>query len=193
MGLPFAPQPSDVWREDGSRTPRQLFEELYSELRAKARIIIRGKHPADGASPTSLVHEAFLRLRRSETLNINDDCHFIALAALTMRRIIIDRAKTVRAEIHGGGFTPERLTEDQVSIKRDPEELIAIDQALDHIAERKPRAAQVGELLVFASLGVRETAALLDVSRKTVQRDIDELAAELRVLGYGNSGPTASV
>jgi hypothetical protein len=73
---------------------------------------------------------------------------------------------------------------DRIQLNRDPEELIAIDQALDHIAIKKPRAAQVGELLVFVGLGLKEAAALLNVSQKTVQRDIDDLAIELHLLGY---------
>ena len=166
-------------------SPKELFNRLYTELHAKARQIVRARHRLDPASPTSLVHEAFVRLRGSEGLEINDDSHFIALASLVMRRIVIDRARSIRSERHGSGNAHMPIRSDQIELNRDPDELIAIDQALDHVAMKKPRAAQVGELLVFAGLGVKETAALLNVNRKTIQRDIDELAIELQSLGYG--------
>ena len=173
---------------EGTSSPKQLFDRLYTELHTRARQIVRARHRLDPISATSLVHDAFLRLRASESLDINDDQHFVALASLMMRRIIIDRARSIRSERHGSGKADEPIRGDRIELNRDPEELIAIDQALDHIAGRKPRAAQVGELLVFVGLGVKETAALLNVSQKTVQRDIDDLAIELHLLGYEKKG-----
>lgn len=171
-------------------SPKQLFDRLYTELHARARQIVRARHRLDPTSPTSLVHNAFLRLEASENLDINDDQHFLSLASLVMRRMIIDRARSIRSQRHGNGSTHEPIRSDHIELNRDPDELIAIDQALDRIAINKPRAAQVGELLVFVGVGVQETAALLNVSRKTIKRDIDELAVELHVLGYGKQETT---
>jgi len=152
--------------------------------------MIRARHRLDPQSPTSLVHDAFLRLEASESFDINDDQHFLTLASMVMRRIIIDRARSIRSERHGSGNIHEPIRSDHVQLNRDPDELIAIDQALDLIAAKKPRAAQVGELLVFVGIGVQETAVLLNVSRKTIKRDIDELATELHLLGYGKQETT---
>jgi RNA polymerase sigma factor (TIGR02999 family) len=132
-------------------------------------------------------------LEGSETLDINDDQHFLTLASMVMRRIIIDRARSIRSERHGRGSVHEPIRSDHVELNRDPNELIAIDQALDVIAVKKPRAAKVGELLVFVGIGVQETAALLNVSRKTIKRDIDELAIELHSLGYGKQETTVEL
>jgi RNA polymerase sigma factor (TIGR02999 family) len=171
-------------------SPKQLFDRLYAELHARARRIVRARHRLDPKSPTSLVHDAFLRLEASESFDITDDQHFLTLASMVMRRMIIDRARSIRSERHGSGNIHEPIRSDHVELNRDPDELIAIDQALDCIAVKKPRAAQVGELLVFVGIGVQETAALLNVSRKTIKRDIDELAVELHLLGYGKQGTT---
>jgi RNA polymerase sigma-70 factor (ECF subfamily) len=171
-------------------SPKELFDRLYTQLHARARQIIRTRHRLDPTSPTSLVHDAFLRLEVSEDLDINDDQHFLSLASMVMRRLVIDRARSIRSERHGSGNTHEPIRPDNSELKRDPDELIAIDQALDRIAGKKPRAAQVGELLVFVGTGVQETAALLNVSRKTIKRDIDELAVELHLLGYGKHETT---
>jgi len=171
-------------------SPKQLFDRLYTELHARARRMIRARHRLDPQSPTSLVHDAFLRLEASESFDINDDQHFLTLASMVMRRIIIDRARSIRSERHGSGNIHEPIRSDHVQLNRDPDELIAIDQALDLIAAKKPRAAQVGELLVFVGIGVQETAVLLNVSRKTIKRDIDELATELHLLGYGKQETT---
>jgi RNA polymerase sigma-70 factor (ECF subfamily) len=174
-------------------SPKQLFDRLYTELHARARRLVRARHRLDPESPTSLVHEAFLRLEGSETLDINDDQHFLTLASMVMRRIVIDRARSIRSERHGRGSVHEPIRSDHVELNRDPNELIAIDQALDVIAVKKPRAAKVGELLVFVGIGVQETAALLNVSRKTIKRDIDELAIELHSLGYGKQETTVEL
>jgi RNA polymerase sigma-70 factor, ECF subfamily len=172
---------------------RVLFEQLYDALHARARLLVRAKHRLDPIGPTSLVHDAFLRLRRSETLNANDDSHFIALASGTMRRIIVDRARRIRAEKHGGGVELAPIGGDEIALTRDPLELIAIDQALDSLAAARPRAAQVGELLIYGALKPSEIAALLEVSTKTVQRDITELEEHLRAAGFGGQrNPTHS-
>jgi RNA polymerase sigma-70 factor (ECF subfamily) len=166
-------------------SPKELFDRLYTELHARARRIVRARSRLDPKSPTSLVHDAFLRLEASENFDINDDQHFLTLASVVMRRIIIDRARSIRSERHGNGNIHEPIRSDHLELNRDPDELIAIDQALDVIAVKKPRAARVGELLIFVGIGVQETAALLNVSRKTIKRDIDELAMDLHLLGYG--------
>jgi RNA polymerase sigma-70 factor, ECF subfamily len=174
-------------------SPKLFFDRLYRELHGRARQILRARHRLDPMSPTSLVHDAFLRLEASESFDINDDQHFLFLASMVMRRMIIDRARSIRSQRHGSGNTHEPVRSDHIQLNRDPDELIAIDQALDRIAIKKPRAAQVGELLVFAGVGVQETAALLNLSRKTIKRDIDELAVELHLLGYGKQESTVKL
>jgi RNA polymerase sigma factor (TIGR02999 family) len=180
--------------DPGSATncSRVFFEHLYDALHARARQLVKAKHRLDPIGPTSLVHDAFLRLRRSETLDANDENHFIALASGTMRRIIVDRARRIRAEKHGGGVDLAPISENEISLARDPVELIAIDQVLDSIAIEHPRAAQVGELLIYGTLRPSEIAAILDVSTKTVQRDMAELEEHLRAAGYGRKRNSSS-
>jgi hypothetical protein len=147
-------------------SPKLFFDRLYRELHGRARQILRARHRLDPMSPTSLVHDAFLRLEASESFDINDDQHFLFLASMVMRRMIIDRARSIRSQRHGSGNTHEPVRSDHIQLNRD---------------------------LVFAGVGVQETAALLNLSRKTIKRDIDELAVELHLLGYGKQESTVKL
>lgn len=168
-----------------TNSSRQYFEELYGALHDRARSVVRTKHHLDPMGATSLVHNAFLRLQQSETLNVQDDHHFIALASLTMRRIVVDRARKICLSKNGGGLTPSELNENVVVLERNPEELIAIDQILTRLALTKPRLAHIGELLIFSSMRISEIAPLLGISTKTIQREVEELESLFREHGYG--------
>jgi len=98
--------------------------------------------------------------------------HFLAIAAQAMRRVLIDYARTRNRKKRGGGQTPEML-EDDVAFLTDEtaDELLALDDALERLAQANERAAHVVEQRFFAGLTLEETAEVLDVSLKTVQRD----------------------
>lgn len=173
-----------AWQHGDKAKADVLFERLYDELHRLAGQIVRGKNSKDTISPTGLVAEAYLRLEQSETLAINDRQHFFALAGRVMRRIIIDRAKHIHTDRQGGEAQRCEVNEHLQSFDRSPEDMIALNEALEHLSGVHPRLVLVAELLVFGSLRLVEVAAVLGVSRKTVQRDIDEIGDQLKRLGY---------
>ncbi len=170
----------------GERSAQDLlFERLYADLHRLARGASQGKHPKDTISATGLVAEAFLRLEGAERLNITDRKHFFAITSRAMRRIVIDRARALRASKAGGEIEHVTVEDGMMaSLERSPEDLLAIDQALEQLAVVKERLVLVAELLIFGGLGLKEVASSLGVSRRTVQRDIDEIGDELKRLGY---------
>ncbi|MCC6242454.1 MAG: sigma-70 family RNA polymerase sigma factor [Gemmatimonadaceae bacterium] len=177
---------------DAQRWTEHLAPELYAALKSLARDQLR--HEADGHTlgTTALVHEAWLRLSASHNLPLDDRPRFFAMAATTMRRILVDHARKVRAEKRGGGavavsleFVDAMLTNEQA------DELVALDDALARLAIVDARAARVVEMRFFGGLTEAETARALDISPKTVQRDWrvarawlwKEVARDLGILG----------
>lgn len=154
---------------------------VYNELRALAGAQLRDERTGHTLGATALVHEAYVRLADRERLDPKDRSHFFALAAQSMRRVLIDHARARRRQKRGQGqnLVPldeiEHLVGDQAA-----DELIALDEALDRLAIASPRAAQVVERRFFAGLTLEETAESLATSLKTVQRDWIQARAWLR-------------
>jgi RNA polymerase sigma factor (TIGR02999 family) len=97
--------------------------------------------------------------------------HFVAVAARTMRRLLIDHARRKAAEKRGGGWARVTLGDAEREVIEDPDQYLALDAALEELAQMDPRAAQVVELRFFGGFGMDEIARHLDVSRRTVQDD----------------------
>jgi RNA polymerase sigma factor (TIGR02999 family) len=120
------------------------------------------------------VHEAFLRLAGLERMQWRDRQHVLAMAARTMRRVLIDYAEQRRAHKRGGGEIAVPLDELEgtaVVVDRHADELHALDEALERLAEVSPRLSQVVECRFFVGLSIEETADALDLSVSTVKRD----------------------
>jgi RNA polymerase sigma factor (TIGR02999 family) len=147
----------------------ELFRAVYSELRRMARRAMQGERPAHTLQPTALVHEVFVRLV-GEQIPWSSRGHFFAVAATTMRRVLIDYARSLGARKRQPGKRVDLDAALLFTRERGPE-LIALDEALTRLEARYPRACQVVELQFFAGLTPAETAAALGVSLKTVQRD----------------------
>lgn len=150
----------------------QLLPLVYDELRALAGAQLRDERTGHTLSATALVHEAYLRLAERDRLEAKDRSHFFALAAQSMRRVLIDHARARKRLKRGMGrdAVPLDAVEDLVGDQA-ADELIALDEALTRLAEASPRAALVVERRFFAGLTLEETAETLDTSLKTVQRD----------------------
>lgn len=149
----------------------QLFGRVYDELRRLAHVV-RGGRAGDTLNTTALVHEAYLKLASAKTLEVRSRPHFFALAARAMRQILVDAARRRLAQKRGGD-SPPTVTLDE-SIFQDPlrpSQLVALDDALARLDAIDPRRARVVEHRIFAGLTADETAALLGVSRPTVERD----------------------
>ena len=149
----------------------QLIPILYEDLRRLARQRLRHERHALTLGTTALVNECYLRLIETRQLDVDGRNGFLAAASETMRRVIVDYARTRNRLKRGGGRAAIPI-EDVEPWLSDTEaaEVLAIDEALDRLQQLDARAAKVIELRFFVGLSLEETARVLDVSVKTVQR-----------------------
>lgn len=158
-------------RGGNERARSELITLIYDELHRMAARYMRSERPNHTLQATALVHEAYLQLSRQQDANWQNRAHFLAVAATTMRSILIDYARARGAEKRGGGQPKLSLEESLVLTAGRREELLALDAALHQLAEFAPRESRVVELRYFGGLSVEETAEVLQVSEKTVKRD----------------------
>jgi RNA polymerase sigma factor (TIGR02999 family) len=164
-----------------------LFSATYEELRRLASSV-RRSDPASTLSPTTLVNEAWLKLRNSPELASLSRVHFKRIAARAMRQVLIEAARRRKAGKRGGGQIALVTFDDALDQPvTGAEELLALDDALEALARIEPRQAIMVETRFFGGLDVAETAELLGVSEATVLRDWRAarawLAHELRRAG----------
>lgn len=148
-----------------------LMPLIYAELRRLAGGYMRRERPDHTLQATALLHEAYLKLVEQRAVNWQSRAHFFGIAAQLMRRILIDHARAHLRQKRGGEQQKVSLDEAVVFSEDKSEELMAVDQALDRLAQLDPRQARVVEMRFFAGLSVEEIAAVLGVSPKTVKRD----------------------
>ncbi len=147
-----------------------LFSATYEELRRLAASVGRLR-PGETMSPTVLVNEAYVKLARTLSLDPESRLHFKRIAARAMRQVLVEAARHRSARKRGGGRAMVTLDESMAGETRTPEEILALDAALEELAELNPRQSRVVEYRFFGGLDVRETAELLEVSESTVERD----------------------
>jgi len=148
------------------------FEELYDELRDLARGQMLREAEGHTLTPTSLVNEAYLRLAGQRNISDANRTRFLGAAAQTMRRVLVDHARARLRDKRGAGARAVPLEELEEFLSDDEAaEVVALDDAMNRLAELSPRSAVVVEQRFFAGLTLDETAELLGVSVKTVQRD----------------------
>lgn len=150
-----------------------LFPSLYQELRRLARSRLAGGGRPTLLDTSALVHEAFMRMQRDGGVQLKDREHFMAYAATTMRSIVIDFVRRRKAERRGGDaehVTLDTLAAEQIGAASD-DEILAVHEALEALAEIDARLVKVVEMRYFAGLSDLEIAAALDVTDRTVRRD----------------------
>ena len=160
-----------AWHAGDEDAYRQVSSLLYDELRRQATQCLRGRRPGDTLQRTALVHEAFVRLADARQVDWQDRKHFLAVAARTMRRVLVDMARAHGSEKRGARAVHLPLESAMAGSAPDPIDLIAVDEALETLATFDGRKVRVIELRFFAGLTVEETASVLDVSPDTVARD----------------------
>jgi RNA polymerase sigma-70 factor, ECF subfamily len=149
-----------------------LIARLYDELRALARVHLRREREGHTLSTTALVNEAYLRLANQGNIDPRDRTRFFSIASTTMRRVLVDHARRRLRLKRGEGVETVPLEEADVWLTEgEADELVALDQALDRLAALDGRASAVVQHRFFGGLSLDETAELLGVSKKTVQRD----------------------
>jgi RNA polymerase sigma factor (TIGR02999 family) len=152
--------------------PGELLPLLYDELRRLAAQKLAREQPGQTLQPTALVHEAYLRLigNDGDARHWNGRGHFFAAAATAMRRILIERARRKRCQIHGGQRQRRELHPDIAASTEPDEDLLALDTALAKLASRDPVKARLVELRYFAGLTGEEAAQVLGISARTADR-----------------------
>lgn len=153
------------------RATAELLPLVYQELRELAAVKMASEPPGHTLDATALVHEAYLRLVAGENRQTWEHRRqFVAAAAEAMRRILVDRARRVRAVKHGGDR--DRVALDGLpAFASDPIDWVQVDDALERLAVLDPGAAEVVRLKVFGGASVEEAAELLGVSRASAYRD----------------------
>jgi RNA polymerase sigma factor (TIGR02999 family) len=159
-----------AWRGGDASALDQLVPVVMHELRRLARRHLRGERTDHTLQTTALVHEAYLRLVDLHRVQWQDRTHFFAMSARLMRQILVDHARTRRAQKRAGDAIAEPLDDNIPAVARGAD-LVALDDALRALAAFDPRKSRVVELRFFGGLTVEETASALDVSAETVARD----------------------
>ncbi len=176
------------WSEGDRRALDRLTPIVYDELRRLARRYVRQERPGHSLQATALVNEAYMRLVDYKRMQWQDRAHFFAVSAQLMRRILVDHAR--RHNLKRGAAVPHVSLDDAASVPGEaPTDLLALDDALNALAQLDPRKARVVEMRFFGGLSVEETAAVLSVSPVTVMRDWSSAKAWLyRELTGGSDG-----
>jgi RNA polymerase sigma factor (TIGR02999 family) len=148
----------------------QLLPLVYDELRQLAAAKVAHEAPGQTLQATALVHEAYLKLVETQAQHWNSRGHFFAAAAEAMRRILVDRARKKRSRKHGGDREREPLDEATVMAPEVGKDLVALDEALEHLAGRDREAAELVKLRFFAGLTSAQAAETLGISPRTADR-----------------------
>ena len=170
-------QPQDIteilrsWSGGDPEASERLFALVYDELRRLARSYLKREGSGHTLQPTALVNEAYLRLVDQTRVDWQNRSHFYGIAAQMMRRILIDYARAHATGKRGGVALRLSLEQVNISLEQDATDLIALDEALNKLANFDQRKSRVVELLYFGGVEYKEAAEVLSVSEKTIQRD----------------------
>ena len=160
-----------AWRAGEGQALQQLIPIVYQELRRIAGRSMRGEQPGHTLQATALVHEAYLRLAKEQDRTWENRAHFFAVAAQIMRNLLVDHARSASRSKRCGAAPEVPLDQALGVVTAEPDDLLALDEALSRLGGIDPRAARIVELRYFVGLGNVEIAAVLGVSEKTVKRD----------------------
>lgn len=168
------PKVSELLRELSQGTPGaldRLVPIVYDELRRIAHGQLQGERSGHTLTTTALVHETYLRLVEVKHVDWRDRAHFFAVAARVMRRVLIDYARARKRDKRGGDPVQVPLSEALDGMVLQPDDLLALEEALTRLEVLNARQARVVECRCFAGMSVEETAAALETSAATVKRD----------------------
>jgi RNA polymerase sigma factor (TIGR02999 family) len=173
----MAPDHADItglllaWRAGDNQARDAVIATVYQELKHLARHYLRGERKDHTLQTTALVHELYVKLCGSATVDWQDRGHFLAVAARQLRHILVDHAKASLRKKRGGGQVTIRLVDAPDPGRPVIEDVIALDAALTRLEQLAPRPAQVVEFRFFAGMTEAEVSAVLGASVATVKRD----------------------
>ena len=168
------------WSNGNRDAAMGLMPIVYDELRRLARSYLQRERPDHTLQATGLVHEAYLRLVDQKTTTWQTRAHFVGVAAQLMRRILVDHARRHRTDKRGGDWTKVEFNEALAPSATRTLDIIALDDALNDLAQLNPQHSQIVELRFFGGMTTEEVAEVLDVSPRTVQREWRMARAWLR-------------
>jgi RNA polymerase sigma factor (TIGR02999 family) len=160
-----------AWSHGDAAASEQLLTLLYGDLKRRARRQLRGERRGHTLQPTALVHEAYLRLIRQTEVSWQNRAQFLGLAAVMMRRVLVDHARNRQAEKRGGAAVRVPLEAEVASAPPPEAEFGDLEKALEELAQQDPRQARLLELRVFGGLSYEDAAEVLGVSPATARRD----------------------
>jgi RNA polymerase sigma factor (TIGR02999 family) len=169
------------WGQGDQLALEKLMPLVYDELRRLANNYLRREPAGHTLQPTALVNEAYLKLVGQRKVNWQNRAHFFAISAKLMRRILVDHARQ-RQAVKRGGSDQQRLsiTSAETIVKQPAIDLLALNEALDELAQMDPQQGRIVELKFFGGLSIEETAEVLSISHATVERDWKLARAWLR-------------
>jgi len=159
------------WSRGDQAALEKLMPLVYKELRRLAHNHLKKERPGQTLQTTDLVHEAYLKLVNQRSVRWQNRAHFFGISAQLMRRILVDRARGHKRIKRGGGALLVSLDETAIMLRQPGFDMLALDEALNKLAEIDGRKARIVELRFFGGLDVEETAAFLSISEITVKRD----------------------
>jgi len=149
----------------------KLMPIVYDELRRQAARYLRREQPGHTMQTTALIHEAYVRLVDQRNVQWQNRAHFFGIAAQMMRRILVDHARTKKRAKRGGSAVKVSLADATIPVKEQDLDVVALDEALNRLAEIDEQQSRVVELRFFSGLTVEETAEVMGISPATVKRD----------------------
>lgn len=150
----------------------ELWQLVYDDLKRLASARLAKLGSGETIQATALVHEAWMRMGGEETPALKGRAHFFGIAAVSMRNILVDQARAKNSLRRNGGVRPADLSIEIAEVgEADPDELLALDEALTALAEGFERPAQIVMLRYFAGLTIVEIADLLEVSTRLIDRE----------------------
>ena len=149
----------------------KLMPIVYDELRRQAARYLRREQPGHTMQTTALIHEAYVRLVDQRNVQWQNRAHFFGIAAQMMRRILVDHARTKKRAKRGGSAVKVSLADATIPVKEQDLDVVALDEALNRLAEIDEQQSRVVELRFFSGLTVEETAEVMHISPATVKRD----------------------
>ena len=160
-----------AWSGGDAAAEAKLLPLVYDQLRRQAAHQLRRERPGHSLSPTTVVHELYLRLVGQQRAAWVNRAQFFAVASRLIRRVLVDHARERMAAKRAGGWQRVTLAEDAAGIGPREVDMLALDEALAELAAMDPRRARLVELRYFGGLDLEETAAALEVSTATVSRE----------------------
>jgi RNA polymerase sigma factor (TIGR02999 family) len=160
------------WNDGKDDAHERLLPYVYDELKRQARYLMSRERSNHTLQPTALVHEAFMRLAKQTGIDWQNRSHFFGISSRLMRQILVDHARTHSAAKLGSNPIHYSLDDVDIPVEDRAESIIAMNEALDHLAQIDEQQAKVVEMRFFGGLSNAEIAEALDISERTVLREL---------------------